>query len=76
MELSTGCLQPSVLVTPGSQRGALRRLGSLQRPGVYILLSDNRCYVGASAAVGRRVAPGSQLEDVDSIITITDRHGA
>jgi len=73
--LSTGHLQPSVLVTPGAERGSLRRLGALQRPGVYVLLSDNRCYVGASAAVGRRVAAGSQLEDVDSIITITDKHG-
>lgn len=74
VELSTGQLQPSVLVTPGSERSSLRRLDALQRPGVYILLSDNRCYVGASAAVGRRVATGSQLEDVDSIITITDKH--
>lgn len=71
--VSMSRLQPSVLVSPGSERRSLGRLSLLQRPGVYILLSGTEAYVGMGSEVGRRVANGAQpITDIDTIITITD----
>ncbi|HWV21448.1 MAG TPA: DUF4357 domain-containing protein [Devosia sp.] len=71
--VSMSRLQPSVLVSPGSERRSLGRLSLLQRPGVYILLSKTEAYVGMGSEVGRRVANGAQpITDIDSIIIITD----
>lgn len=75
VSLSVTSMQPSVLVSPGSARRTLGRAASLQRPGVYILLSGTQAYVGMGSAVGRRVASGAQpIADVDAIITIIDAH--
>lgn len=68
-------LSPCVLVGPDTHRRDFARIDALRRPGVYVLLSGNRAYVGMGADVGRRVASGSQrIEDVDTIITLTDAH--
>lgn len=73
--LSVTSMQPNVLVSLGSGRRTLGRAASLRRPGVYILLSGAKAYVGMGSEVGRRVANGAQpIADVDAIITITDAH--
>jgi hypothetical protein len=73
--LSVTSMQPSVLVSPGRARRSLGRTEALHRPGVYILLSGARAYIGMGSEVGRRVANGAQpIADVDAIITITDAH--
>lgn len=64
---------PCLHIGHGSARRSFAAHEALQRPGVYILMSDTRAYVGMGSVVGRRVASGAQpIEDVDTIITITD----
>ncbi|HEY8577383.1 MAG TPA: hypothetical protein VIL88_13730 [Devosia sp.] len=66
---------PSIHVGQGAARRAFAACEVLQRPGVYILMSDTSAYVGMGSVVRRRVASGAQpIEDVDTIITITDAH--
>lgn len=73
--LSICPLLPRLHVGSGAARRSFAALADHQRPGVYILLSDTRAYVGMGSMVGRRVASGAQpIEDVDTIITITDAH--
>lgn len=68
-------LRPRVHVGRGDARRSFASLKHLQRAGVYILLSDTSAYVGVGSVVGRRVASGAQpIEDVDTIITITDEN--
>lgn len=68
-------LRPRVHVGRGEARRTFASLKDLQRAGVYILLSDTSAYVGVGSVVGRRVASGAQpIEDVDTIITITDEN--
>lgn len=68
-------LRPRVHVGRGEARRSFASLKDLQRAGVYILLSDTSAYVGVGSVVGRRVASGAQpIEDVDTIITITDEN--
>lgn len=68
-------LRPRVHVGSGEARRSFAGLKDLQRAGVYILLSDASAYVGVGSVVGRRVAGGAQpIEDVDTIITITDEN--
>jgi len=75
VSLCVSRMHPSVVVSPGSGRRALGRAPTLQRPGVYILLSGAQAYVGMGSEVGRRVATGTQpIADIDAIITITDAH--
>lgn len=75
--LDTATLIPNVLVGAASARRGFAALPELQRPGVYILLSQQNAYVGMGVNVGRRVASGSQpISDVDTIVTISDSTGA
>ena len=68
-------LRPRIHVGSGEARRSFASLDDLQRAGVYILLSDTSAYVGVGSIVGRRVASGAQpIEDVDTIITITDEN--
>ncbi|ODT80493.1 MAG: hypothetical protein ABS76_16290 [Pelagibacterium sp. SCN 64-44] len=68
-------LFPAIHVGAGEARRAFASCPDLARPGVYLLMSDTRAYVGMGSVVGRRVASGTQpIEDVDTIITITDIH--
>lgn len=55
-------LAPSLLVGSGEDRRAFANISALQRPGVYILLSATRAYVGMGSDVGRRVARLARFE--------------
>tara|TARA_A100001391_G_C5082904_1_gene280340 strand:- start:4441 stop:5703 length:1263 start_codon:yes stop_codon:yes gene_type:complete len=73
--LPVSALHPTVLTGGADTRRAFGRVAVLQRPGVYVLLSGDRAYVGMGAEVGRRIASCAQkLDDVDAVIAITDTH--
>lgn len=64
---------PKIIVGSGDDRRDFCRANELQRPGVYILLSENSGYVGVGSTVGQRIAGGQQpIENIDTIIAIVD----
>jgi hypothetical protein len=66
-------LLPSILLGDSTSRREFAHLQTLRRPGVYILRSGMRAYLGMGTDVSRRVSSGTQrIEDVDQIAVITE----
>ncbi|MGV3575224.1 MAG: hypothetical protein ACO1O4_08840 [Devosia sp.] len=64
---------PKIIVGSGEDRRDFCRGDELQRPGVYILLSETSGYVGVGGTVGQRIAGGQQpIENIETIIALVD----
>ncbi len=74
MLVPSSALMPRIIMGPGTQRAAFKRLSVLNRQGVYIMLRREHAYVGYGADVGARIAAGRQMPDgvPDTIIAIVD----
>lgn len=66
---------PKIIVGSGEDRRDFCRADVLQRPGVYILLSESSGYVGVGSTVGQRIAGGQQpIENIEKIVALVDEN--